>query len=71
MLNNRPLQVYLRKMAEDIKDAVEARTFDTVYYNGDTLMYAMIVCSIIPIIVVYPYLQKVLCKRSKSRRVKE
>lgn len=66
-----PLQVYLRKMAEDIKDAVEAGTFDTVYYNGDTLMYAMIVCSIIPIIVIYPYLQKYFARGVNLGGVKE
>ena len=58
-------------MAEDIKDAVEAGTFDTVYYNGDTLMYAMIVCSIIPIIVIYPYLQKYFARGVNLGGVKE
>lgn len=50
-----PLQVYLRKTFETI---FEEDTVQSGVFAIESLVYTMLVCSIIPIIIIYPYLQK-------------
>ena len=52
-----PLQVYLRTLIETYQ-----RLYDdspvVLDYAADSLVYAIIICSIIPVLVIYPYIQK-------------
>ncbi len=56
--NEVPLQVYLRMTLEKLADIEADLGALTTVYSSESMIYAMIVCSIIPIIVIYPYLQK-------------
>jgi putative aldouronate transport system permease protein len=60
--NDVPLQVYLRIRFEqiaNIQDEIGGLALD---YSLEAIIYGMLVCSIIPIIIVYPYLQKYFVK---------
>ncbi|MFI3230025.1 MAG: carbohydrate ABC transporter permease [bacterium] len=68
-----PLQVYLRKMIIE-RDAMAdqvANSLFTMSYSSDTIIYAIIVCSMIPVIVFYPYIQKYFTKGIMVGGVKE
>lgn len=70
-----PLQVYLRKMI--IEKAAMADAVATTLHSGagtysvDTVIYAIIVCSMVPVIIVYPYIQKYFTKGIMVGGVKE
>ena len=67
---DRPLQVYMRKMLDNQGD--EARDWDTMYnFSQDGYMFAMVVCSIIPIIIIYPTMQKYFAAGVNLGGVKE
>ncbi len=60
--NDVPLQVYLRtkfEMIEQISDEIGGLAQS---YSIEAIIYGMLVCSIIPIIIIYPYLQKYFVK---------
>jgi len=60
--NDVPLQVYLRtkfELLSNVKDEVGGLALD---FSIEAIIYGMLVCSIIPIIIVYPYLQKYFVK---------
>ena len=40
-------------------------------YAADSMIYALIVCSIIPILVIYPFIQKYFAKGANAGGVKE
>lgn len=62
-----PMQVMLRIFYDEMNmDDAASYTF-----SNRSLLYAMIVCSIIPIIVVYPYLQKFFARGVNVGGVKE
>ncbi len=52
-----PLQVYLRTLIEDYQKLYDESTVE-LNYAADSLIYAIIICSIIPVLVIYPYIQK-------------
>lgn len=60
-----PLQVYLRTRYERLDEVADQD------FAPDSLLYAMIVCSIIPIICVYPMMQKYFAKGVNVGGVKE
>lgn len=60
-----PLQVYLRTRYEKLDEVADSN------YAPDSLLYAMIVCSIIPIICVYPMMQKYFARGVNAGGVKE
>jgi putative aldouronate transport system permease protein len=64
--NEWPLQVYIRDTLEKMKESDQGGTYDP-----NSLIYAMIVCAIIPIIIVYPYIQKYFAKGVNLGGVKE
>lgn len=65
-----PLQVFLRKyLSEYLLD--ENASITNTPYSPYSYMYAMIVMSIIPIIVIYPYLQKYFARGVNVGGVKE
>lgn len=68
--NESPLQVYLRKyLMENIGG--ENDIGPDLPYSPYSFMYAMIVMSIIPIIIVYPYLQRYFAAGVNAGGVKE
>lgn len=67
-----PLQVYLRKIIAELSDDEEfANTLLTAVYSFETVSAAIIVCSIIPILLFYPFLQKYFSKGIMLGGVKE
>jgi putative aldouronate transport system permease protein len=62
------LQVYIRDTLETImQQELPALT----PFAPSSLVYAMIVCAIIPIIIIYPYIQKYFAKGVNVGGVKE
>ncbi|MBU3142903.1 carbohydrate ABC transporter permease [Clostridium sp. CF012] len=67
-----PLQVYLKqKIIDSVLVADNARTIASGSYSFTTLTYAIVICSIIPIVLVYPYIQKHFSKGILVGGVKE
>lgn len=68
--NEHPLQVFIRLKLEEYQDA-EAMTGWNEVYASDSAIYALIVCSIIPILIIYPFIQKYFAKGVNMGGVKE
>lgn len=73
LLNNPmelPLQVYMRIMIENYE-----KMFDDMpvilAYAPDSYIFAVLVCSIVPILIIYPYLQRFFTKGVNLGGVKE
>ncbi|MBY4893663.1 carbohydrate ABC transporter permease [Rhodobacteraceae bacterium N5(2021)] len=67
-----PLQVYLRHVILELSDDEEfAATLLDATYSFETVSAAIIVCSIIPILLIYPFLQKYFSKGIMLGGVKE
>lgn len=67
-----PLQVYLRQVIVDLTDDQEfASSLLRASYSVETVSAAIIVCSIIPILLIYPFLQKYFNKGILLGGVKE
>lgn len=67
-----PLQVYLRHIILELSDDEEfAATLLDATYSFETVSAAIIVCSIIPILLIYPFLQKYFSKGIMLGGVKE
>lgn len=56
-----PLQVFLRQQIENYQKLYEESPV-VLPYAADSLAYAIIICSIIPVLVIYPYIQKYFTK---------
>lgn len=66
---NKPLQVYMREMLDQ---GDSAKDWDSMYnFSQDGYMFAMVVCSIIPIIIIYPTMQKYFAAGVNLGGVKE
>ena len=52
-----PLQVYLRQLIENYQKLYDESPV-VLSYSADSLAYAIIICSIIPVLIIYPYIQK-------------
>ncbi len=68
--NEHPLQVFVRLKLEEYTDA-ELMAGWNRNYASDSVIYALIVCSIIPILVIYPFIQKYFAKGVNMGGVKE
>ena len=68
--NEHPLQVFIRLKLEEFTDP-EAMAGWNELYSSDSVIYALIVCSIVPIIVIYPFIQKYFAKGVNVGGVKE
>ena len=68
--NEHPLQVFIRLKLEEFQDS-EAMMGWSANYASDSALYALIVCSIIPILVIYPFIQKYFAKGVNMGGVKE
>jgi len=56
--NEKPLQVFLRTEIMTYRTLIENMVFDNLTFSPDSYAYAILVCSIIPILIIYPYIQK-------------
>lgn len=68
--NEHPLQVFIRLRLEQYTDP-EAMAGWNEIYASDSVIYALIVCSIIPILIIYPFIQKYFAKGVNVGGVKE
>ncbi len=65
-----PLQVFIRETLEYYMDGENTTGWDEIYAT-DSVIYALIVCSIVPILVIYPFIQKYFAKGVNVGGVKE
>ena len=68
--NEQPLQVFIRKQLELFQDP-DYMTGWNEPYAGDSVIYSLIVCSVIPILIIYPFIQKYFAKGVNMGGVKE
>lgn len=68
--NEHPLQVFIRLKLEQYTDPEAMAGWNEVYAS-DSVIYALIVCSIIPILIIYPFIQKYFAKGVNVGGVKE
>ncbi len=68
--NEHPLQVFIRLKLEEFTDP-EAMAGWNEAYASDSVIYALIVCSIVPILIIYPFIQKYFAKGVNVGGVKE
>ena len=68
--NEHPLQVFIRLQLEKFQDSEQMVGWNEVYAS-DSAIYALIVCSIIPILIIYPFIQKYFAKGVNMGGVKE
>jgi putative aldouronate transport system permease protein len=66
-----PLQVYIRNYLETYIWNSDTDTIFNTPYSENSIVYAMVVCSIIPILIIYPYIQKYFAKGVNMGGVKE
>ena len=65
-----PLQVFIRLKLEQFQDPDQMTGWNEVY-SSDSAIYALIVCAIIPILIIYPFIQKYFAKGVNMGGVKE
>ena len=68
--NEHPLQVFVRLKLEQYTDPEFVAGWNRPYAT-DSVIYALIVCSIVPILVIYPFIQKYFAKGVNMGGVKE
>jgi len=68
--NEHPLMVFIRLKLEEYTDAEAMAGWNEVYAS-DSVIYALIVCSIVPILIIYPFIQKYFAKGVNVGGVKE
>ena len=66
-----PLQVYIRNKLDQLVYDPEIINYWSETYAADSVIYALIVCSIIPILIIYPFIQKYFAKGTNVGGVKE
>ncbi len=65
-----PLQVFIRLKLEEFTDPEQTAGWNKIYAS-DSVIYALIVCSIVPILIIYPFIQKYFAKGVNMGGVKE
>ena len=68
--NEHPLQVFIRLKLEEFQDPEQMAGWREAY-AADSVIYALIVCSVIPILIIYPFIQKYFAKGTNAGGVKE
>lgn len=68
-LNEHPLQVFIRLRLEEFTDPETMAGWNEAYAS-DSVIYALIVCSIVPILIIYPFIQKYFAKGVNAGGVK-
>ncbi len=67
---DQPLQVYMRRLMDEFNNG-DTDWNNTHNYSQDSATFAMVICSIIPIIIVYPLMQKYFAAGVNVGGVKE
>ncbi len=65
-----PLMVFIRLKLEEYTDSEFMAGWNEIYAS-DSVIYALIVCSIVPILIIYPFIQKYFAKGVNVGGVKE
>lgn len=68
--NEHPLMVYIRETLETYQDSEQTAGWSEAYAT-DSVIYALIICSIVPILIIYPFIQKYFAKGTNVGGVKE
>ncbi len=68
--NQQPLMVFIRQKLEEFQDP-DQQIVGVFPYAPDSVIYSLIICSIIPILVIYPFIQKYFAKGTNVGGVKE
>ncbi len=68
--NEHPLQVFIRLQLEQFQDPDYMIGWNEAY-AADSVIYSLIVCSVIPILIIYPFIQKYFAKGVNMGGVKE
>ena len=68
--NEQPLQVFIRAQLEQYTDPDQMAGWNKAFAS-DSMIYALIVCSIVPILIIYPFIQKYFAKGVNVGGVKE
>ncbi len=68
--NEHPLMVYIRLQLEMYQDPDQMTGWDKIY-SSDSMIYSLIICSIVPILIIYPFIQKYFAKGVNVGGVKE
>ena len=68
--NEYPLQVFIRAQLEGYTDPDQMAGWNEAY-SANSVIYALIVCSIVPILIIYPFIQKYFAKGVNVGGVKE
>lgn len=68
--NEHPLQVFIRLRLEQYTDPEVMAGWNEAFAS-DSVIYALIVCSIVPILIIYPFIQKYFAKGVNVGGVKE
>ncbi len=64
-----PLMVFIRRKLEDLTDPEVTAAWSETYAT-DSVIYALIICSIVPILIIYPFIQKYFAKGVNAGGVK-
>ncbi len=68
--SEQPLQVFIRLRLEEYTDPEKMAGWNKAFAS-DSVIYALIVCSIVPILIIYPFIQKYFAKGVNVGGVKE
>lgn len=68
--NEHPLQVFIRLKLEEFQDPEQMAGWNKEYAS-DSVIFALIVCSIVPVLIIYPFIQKYFAKGVNMGGVKE
>ena len=68
--NEHPLQVFIRLRLEQYTDPETMAGWNEAF-AADSVIYALIACSIVPILIIYPFIQKYFAKGVNVGGVKE
>ena len=68
--NEQPLQVFIRLLLEDYTNTDTLASWNK-NYSASSAIYALIICAIIPILIIYPFIQKYFAKGTNMGGVKE
>ena len=63
-----PLQVFIRQKLEEIQNP---ELIWSESYASDSFIYSLVICAIIPILIIYPFIQKYFAKGVNMGGVKE
>ncbi|MCL2231547.1 MAG: carbohydrate ABC transporter permease [Treponema sp.] len=66
---DQPLQVVMRRMIEFYTEFADTSPVE-LPFSGDSYMFAVLVCSIIPVLIIYPFIQKYFARGSNLGGVK-